>query len=60
VVQVVKEPFSSLKNLFLVNADFHIELMLHTESKIKLGQFCKDPLIIQWADFFTKYIVDQK
>lgn len=60
VVQVVKEPFSTLKNMFLVNEDFQIELMLHTESKIKMAQFRKEPLIIQWADFFTKYILDQK
>jgi hypothetical protein len=60
VVQVVKEPFSSLKNMFLVNSDFHIELMLHSESKIKLGQFRKDPLTIQWAELFARYIADQR
>lgn len=34
--------------------------MIHTESKIKLAQFRKEPLTIQWTDFFKKYIADQK
>ncbi len=46
--------------MFLVDADFKIELMMHTDSKIKLGPFRQDPLIIQWADFYNKYIIDQK
>lgn len=34
--------------------------MLHTTSKIKLGQFRKDPIEIDWAELFKNYIADQK
>jgi hypothetical protein len=60
VVQVIKEPFSTLKNMFLLNSDFQIELMLHQQGKIKIGQFRKQPLSIEWAEFFYKYIADQR
>jgi len=34
--------------------------MLHEQSKIKIGQFRKQPLTIEWREFFTKYIADQR
>lgn len=46
--------------MFLLNENFEIELMLHKTSKIKLGQFRKEPIEIDWAELFGSYILEQR
>lgn len=60
ILQIIKEPYSSLKNMFLLNHDFTIQLMLQTSSKIKIAHFYKDPIVVDWLELFTKHILEQK
>lgn len=60
ILQMIKEPYCSLKNMFLLSEDFTIQLMLNPTSKIKTAHFHKDPVTIDWLELFTKHIIEQK
>lgn len=46
--------------MFLIDENFNIKLMLHSHAKIKIGPFRKEPLEIDWKEFYTKYIIGQQ
>jgi hypothetical protein len=49
IIQIVKEPFSDLKNFILVDNDFKLKLLLRETVKVKLGSYRTSPLILSWA-----------
>ena len=57
VMEVVTEPFSPLKNVFLVTEDFRIELSLKDSVKLKDGCYSTQPLKLKWAELFEEYVV---
>lgn len=57
VVEVAAEPFSPLKNIFLVTEDFRVELSLKDTVKLKDGSYSSQPLKLKWTELFEEYVV---